>query len=79
MNEKFLKIREIVEKKKKPRRIELNNNLIYYNESTIEPICYPETIESLPISYADRFPCTDTLIEEILGVWEEHAEYLRVK
>jgi hypothetical protein len=35
-------VREIVEKKKKPRRIELNNNLFRYSESSIEPVCYPE-------------------------------------
>jgi hypothetical protein len=37
-----LKVREIVEKKKKPRRIELNNNIVRFNEKSIEPVCYPE-------------------------------------
>ena len=52
----FLKIRDIVIKSKKPRRVELNNNLIRYNEKCIEPTHYPETFEGLIHSYADRFP-----------------------
>jgi len=51
----FLKVREIVIKKKKPRRIELNNNLVRYSESSIEPTHYPETFEGIILSYADRF------------------------
>jgi|APCry1669190327_1035288.scaffolds.fasta_scaffold84664_1 hypothetical protein len=51
----FLKVREIVEKKKKPRRIELNNNLVRYNENSIEPVCYPESFEGIILSYSDRF------------------------
>lgn len=51
----FLKVREIVEKKKKPRRIELNNNLVRYTENTIEPVCYPESFEGIILSYSDRF------------------------
>lgn len=35
VNDFFLKIRDIVIEKKKPRRIELNNNLVRYNEETI--------------------------------------------
>lgn len=37
VNEYFLKVRALVVQKKKPRRIELNNNLVRYNEKTIEP------------------------------------------
>jgi hypothetical protein len=38
----FLKIREIVVAKKKPRRLDLNNNLVRYSEKSVEPVCYPE-------------------------------------
>ena len=40
----FLKIREIVVAKKKPRRLDLNNNLVRFSEKSIEPVCYPENI-----------------------------------
>ena len=54
----FLKVRSIVIEKKKPRRIELNHNLVRYNESLIEPVTYPESFEGIILSYADRFPFT---------------------
>lgn len=53
----FLQIREIVIKSKKPRRVELNNNIVRYNASNIEPIVYPECFEGIIASYADRYPC----------------------
>jgi len=63
VSEYFLNIRKIVQKKKKPRRIEVNNNLVRYNESSIEPINYPENFEGIILSYADRFPVSKQLIE----------------
>lgn len=59
----FLDIREIVIEKKKPRRIELNNNIIRYKEDKIEPILYPEVMEAIIHSYADRYPCTRAFCE----------------
>lgn len=59
----FLDIRKIVIDKKKPRRLELNNNLIKYNEESIEPIVYSSTMEGIIHSYADRYPCTPTLLD----------------
>ena len=53
----FLQIRDIVIEKKKPRRIELNNNLVRYNSANIESIHYPECFEGIIASYADRYPC----------------------
>mmetsp|Transcript_3470 Transcript_3470/g.2473 ORF Transcript_3470/g.2473 Transcript_3470/m.2473 type:complete len:99 (+) Transcript_3470:1675-1971(+) len=58
VDEYFLGVRQIVIDKKKPRRIELNNNLIRYDEENIEPICYSETFEAIIHSYADRYPIT---------------------
>ena len=55
VDEFFLKVRTIVMAKKKPRRVELNNNLVRYNAETVAPIYYPETFESIILSYADRF------------------------
>ncbi len=63
VDEFFLKVRDLVIKKKKPRRIELNNNLIRYNEQVIEPIVYPESFEGIIKSFADRFPATEELID----------------
>ena len=74
----FLDIRDIVIDKKKPRRIELNNNLIRYNEGAIEPILYPERMEAIIHSYADRYPINMALADQVLGVWDAHREYLRV-
>lgn len=59
----FLDIRKIVLDKKKPTRLELNNNLIRYNEELIEPIVYPSTMEGIIHSYADRYPCTNALLD----------------
>lgn len=74
----FLLMRTIVNDKKKPRRIELNNNLIRYNEESIEPIVYSESFEGIIHSFADRFPCNVHLVNQVLGVWDEHREDLRV-
>jgi dipeptidyl-peptidase-3 len=58
----FLTMRTIVNDKKKPRRVELNNNLVRYNESSIEPIVYPESFEGIIHSFADRYPCDVHLV-----------------
>ena len=75
----FLKIRDIVIEKKKPRRIELNNNLVRYSEDCIQPVVYPERFEAIIHSYADRYPCTKEYVEQVVRVWDEHREDLRVK
>ena len=74
----FLQIRDIVIEKKKPRRIELNNNLVRYNSSTIEPIVYPECFESIIASYVDRFPPTMQFIQTVHGEWAKTSQFLRV-
>jgi len=74
----FLKIRDIVIETKKPRRVELNNNLVRYNEKVIEPIVYPETLEGIIYSFADRFPCTRDLLDQVIGEWSKTKDYLRV-
>lgn len=58
VSELFLKIRNIVMAKKKPRRLICYNNLIRYNENQIDLVTYPETFEGIILSYADRFRFT---------------------
>ena len=79
VSEYFLKVRSIVIKNKKPRRVELNNNLIRYSEAAIEPKCYPETFEGIILSYADRFKFNRDLYDQMKGVWDEHKGQLRVE
>jgi dipeptidyl-peptidase-3 len=78
VTEFFLKFREIVIKKKKPRRVDVNNNLCRYSESSIEPVHYPENFEGLILSYADRYQFNKALYKQIKGVWDEHKETLKV-
>lgn len=65
--------------KKKPRRVELNNNLIRYNEHAIEPVHYPENLEAIIHSFADRYPCNKKFLDQVIGIWNEHKNDLRVK
>jgi dipeptidyl-peptidase-3 len=75
---KFLNIRDIVIDKKKPRRIELNNNLVRYNEQIIEPLHYPESFEGIIHSYADRFPFNQEFRDQIVNEWNKTKHFLRV-
>ena len=74
----FLKVREVVLKKKGPRRVCLQNNLVRYNEQSIESIHYSETMEGVILSWADRFMFTKNLYEQVKSVWEETKADLRV-
>lgn len=74
----FLKVRDIVMQKKKPRRVELNNNLVRYSEQCIEPVTYPETFEGIVLSYADRFQFNKALYTQVCSVWDEHKADLKV-
>lgn len=65
--------------KKKPRRIELNNNLVRYNSACIEPVVYPECFEGIIASYEDRFPCSMDLVTKIFNEWNKTAHHLRVQ
>jgi len=74
----FLKIRDIVLRNKKPRRLELNNNLVRYNEGSIAIQHYPETHEGIIHSYADRHQFNQKLYKQVKGIWDEHKEDMRV-
>lgn len=78
VDEFFLKVRELVISKKKPRRIELNNNLVRYNENVVEPQLYPESFEGIIKSFGDRYPCTPELVDQVTSEWNKTKEYLRV-
>ena len=74
----FLKIRQIVVDKKKPRRIDLNNNLVRYSDSMVEPQVYPESFEGIILSYADRFNFNAALYKQVMSVWNEHKATMKV-
>jgi len=74
----FLKIREIVVSKKLPRRVELNNELVYYNEECIEPRTYPEKFEGIIHSYRDRYGASDATLDAMVSQWKARAHLLRV-
>ena len=74
----YLKIREIVIKSKKPRRLELNSNLQRYNEKIVTHTNYLECFEGIIHSFADRYPFSADLAEQVLGQWRPFKDYLRV-
>lgn len=51
----FLKIRSISIAKKKPRGFCLQDNLVRYTDSCIEPMSYPENFQGVILSFADRY------------------------
>ncbi len=65
-------------KNKKGRRLEVNNNLVKYNESSIEPICYPSNFEGIISSYADRYQFNKSLYKQVMSTWNEHKASLKV-
>ena len=74
----YLKIRDIVLAKKKPRRLDLNNNLVRYSDKCIEPAVYPECHEGIILSFADRYPFNRQLYDQVIGEWNKHKATLRV-
>lgn len=74
----FLKIRDIVQANKKPRRLELNSNLVRYNEKTITHNNYHECLEGVIHSFADRYPFNAQLYSQVIGEWKQTAFMLRV-
>ena len=76
VNEFMMKVRTLVASRKKPRRLELNNNLVRFNEKTVEPVCYPQCFEGIIASYADRYAVTENAA--ILAEWAKTGKHLRV-
>ena len=75
----FLQIRDIVIQRKKPRRLELYNNLVKFNAENIEPLHYPECFEGILASFADRFSCNIELMSRIKNEMEKSSQFLRVE
>lgn len=69
VNDKFLEIRKIVIDNKKPRRLELQGNVLKDFAGNISYKTYPETVEGIIQSYVDRFPYFDG---EIVDLWNEN-------
>ena len=63
---------------KKPRRMEVNNNLVRYNEESVEIVQYPENMEGIISSMADRFSAKRPELEKRLNEWNKTRKYLRV-
>lgn len=72
-------MRDVVIERKQPRRLELYNNLAWFNREQIEPLHYPECFEGILASFADRFPCNIELLTRIKNEWAKTADYLRVQ
>lgn len=73
----FLIMRDIVQAKKKPRRLDVYSNFYKYGES-IEPVHYAENLQGVIHSYVDRYPFNNDLYEQVMSQWMPEAESLRV-
>ena len=73
-----MQIRDIVIEKKGPRQLVMNNNLVRYNESQIEPIFYPSCFEGIIASSVDRFPKDVSFLKKVHDEWAKTSAYLRV-
>ena len=56
----------------------MNNNLVRYNEESIEILQYPENMEGIISSMADRFSAKRPELEKRLNEWNKTRKYLRV-
>jgi hypothetical protein len=64
---------------KKPRRLELNSNLVRYNEKTISHNNYHECFEGIIHSFAERYPFNEQFATQVKTEWEHTAQYLKVQ
>lgn len=78
VDERCLVIRERVAAKKEPRRLVLNNNLTYFNDSTIELQEYPECLEGVIASFQDRYGSDYALLDSVFQEWNTYQQHLRV-
>jgi len=71
----FLELREIILANKKPRRIEVQGNILKQpNSDELIYRTYPETFEGIIESFKQRFNVIDN---EVLTIWEEGNEFFR--
>ncbi|KAL4476266.1 hypothetical protein ABPG74_009999 [Tetrahymena malaccensis] len=71
VNDKFLEIRKIVIDNKKPRRLELQGNVLKDFQGNISYKTYPETVDGVIQSYIERFPYFD---KEVVDLWNEYRK-----
>jgi hypothetical protein len=74
----FLKMREIVLEKKKPRRFDLYSNFYAYSGTSVEPVHYAECHEGVIHSFQDRYPFSADLHAQVMSQWNPHKALLRV-
>ena len=51
----------------------MNNNLVRYNEESVEIVQYPENMEGIISSMADRFSAKRPELEKRLNEWNKTA------
>ena len=84
--ENFTKIAEIIKKDKKPGSLREFINTVKASdldarmktESIPDVKAYPESIDGVILSFAERYPFTPYLYKEVMAEWNPHKEDLRV-
>nr|QBH22561.1 peptidase family M49 containing protein [Philasterides dicentrarchi] len=74
VSEKFLQIRDIVIKNKKPRRVELQGHLSLDSNKKVVYTCFQESFEGIIESYMARYPYFDL---EMYNLFMFYREYNR--
>jgi dipeptidyl-peptidase-3 len=74
VDEFFLKLRKIIVDNKKPRRIEIQGNLLREKDGSITFKKYKDDFYGIIESFKDRFSYID---EEILNEWENMQDYFK--
>ncbi len=72
-NSFFLELREIIIANKKPRRVELQGNIIKEKEEFVYKT-YKDNFEGVIESYKERFNVVDN---EVMDLWIEYNEYMK--
>lgn len=75
VDEDMLKVREIVMANKVPRRLELQPNVFYKDESSIDYKNYDETFEGIVQSYVERWE--GAFLSDVYAHWIQDAEKVR--
>ncbi|EGR33365.1 hypothetical protein IMG5_055080 [Ichthyophthirius multifiliis] len=71
VNEKFLEIRKIIIDNKKPRRLEVQGNLLMDYSGKLNYKIYEENFDGVIQSYIERFPYFDS---EMFDLWNKYRE-----
>jgi dipeptidyl-peptidase-3 len=74
VDENFLELRNIIIANKKPRRLELQGNIIRNDDRSLNYVTYEDNFNGIIESFKARFPFVD---EEVLEEWEEMQQYFK--